>query len=292
MRKILKWTGITIGGLVAVALLAGTGMYAVGSSRVERTYDVAVTNLTVPTDGEATARGAHLVKIYGCVDCHTADLGGMVMTDEPPFRVVATNLTAGAGGIGAAYSDADFDRAIRHGVRPTGKGLVVMPSSAYHNMSDEEAAVLIGYLRTVPPVDRVLPPTQVRVAGRILAAGPIDAAAEIRTGASRRDPTPERAATVEYGAYLAAVTCGHCHGDDMRGNPRPPKPGSPPVPDLTGSGQWSLEQFTRTLRTGVRPGGGVMDPENMPWAITAAMEDVELEALHAYLNTLAAQPRS
>src|SRR5690606_29903099 len=106
--------------------------------------------------------------INGCTDCHGPDLSGGVMVDEPPFRVVASNLTSGRGGIGTSYSEIDLDRVIRHGVRPDGGPVLVMPSSGYNRLSDDDAARIIAYLRSLPPVDNELPRTQVRFLGRIL----------------------------------------------------------------------------------------------------------------------------
>lgn len=49
-----------------------------------------------------------------------------------PFaRVAATNLTRGRGGVGAAYTDLDWVRSIRHGVLPDSTGAFIMPSEAY-----------------------------------------------------------------------------------------------------------------------------------------------------------------
>jgi len=67
--------------------------------------------------------------VLGCVDCHTRDLGGKRFIDSEAGRLAASNLTHGAGGVGDVYADVDWVRAIRHGVRPTGKPLLVMPSA-------------------------------------------------------------------------------------------------------------------------------------------------------------------
>lgn len=282
MKKLLKWAGIGLGALVALVVL----LYAVGSSTLGRTYEVQLASLTTSSDSAVLAHGAHLTHILGCTDCHGEDLGGRVFVDAPPFRVTASNLTLG--GVGARYSAQDFDRAIRHGIRPDGRSLVIMPSAAYHKMSDEDAAALISYLMTVPAVENDLPPTEIRTLGRVLvAAAVVDPAFEVRTEPARAGASPPAGPTAEYGAYLASFTCSHCHGEDLRGNPKPPAPESPPAPDLAAAGNWTIDQFKQTLRTGVTPGGREMNPEFMPWTATAHMTDVELEALHAHLATLA-----
>lgn len=44
----------------------------------------------------------------------------------------------GRGDVGANRSDADYVRAIRHGVSSEGRGLLIMHSDAYHNLSAED----------------------------------------------------------------------------------------------------------------------------------------------------------
>ncbi len=109
MPRALKWIGIGLGGLVALILMAAGVLYLVGSARVDRVYTVETADLTLRTDSATLARGAHLARTHGCVDCHTENLGGQVLEDAPPFRVVASNLTSGRGGVGDRYSVQDFD---------------------------------------------------------------------------------------------------------------------------------------------------------------------------------------
>jgi cytochrome c553 len=284
MRKLLKYAGYTLGGLVVLLLLVAAGGYLLGGRKLGRTYAVQPAALALPSDSAALARGAYLVQTNGCRDCHGEDLAGQVMIDAPPFHVVTSNLTRGAGGIGDDYTDADWDRAIRHGVRPDGRPLIVMPSAAFHALSDRDAAALIAFLKTVPPVDNELPPTEVRTLGRLLVGlGQLDPAMEVRTTAARAhapDPTP----TAEYGAYLASVTCQYCHGADLRGG-QPPEPGAPPAPDLATAGQWPLATFKQVLRTGRLPGGRELNPA-MPISFTRQLTDDDLAALHAHFATL------
>jgi mono/diheme cytochrome c family protein len=286
MRSVLKWTGIVIGSLVMLLILAGTGLYTVGTVRLNTLYSVQTAAIEISSEPDVLARGAHLTKIFGCTDCHGDNLAGKIMIDEPPFRVTASNLTSGSNGVAGSYSVEDFDRAIRHGVRPNGKALVVMPSSVYNEMSDDDAAAIISYLKSLQPVDSDLSPTQVRLIGRMLAAGPIDPSFEVRTAAARSTPAPERGPTPEYGRYLAAVTCAHCHGGDLRGNEKPPAPGSPPAPDLAIAGQWPIELFSRAVTAGQLPGNRTMNPDFMPFVAFQHMEEYEVQAIHSYLASL------
>lgn len=88
------------------------------------------------------------------------------------------------------------------------------------------------------------------------------------------------AVSAEYGEYLVSIAyCVHCHGDNLTGGPFPfPEPNAPLVPNITSAGApggWSEAQFRETLRTGVTPGGKVLDPEFMPWS-DYKMTDEEL----------------
>lgn len=286
MNRALRRVGIALGVVAGLVVVVAIILFAIGSSRVNRTYEIQTAALSLVTDSAGLARGEHLTRIYGCTECHTANFGGQVFADEPPFRVVASNLTSGQGGVASQYSTPElFDRAIRHGVGADGKSLMVMPSKAYHRLSDEDAAHIISYLMQVPPVDNVLPATQVRPLGRLLSAVALDPAMEVNT-APARGSGPPSGATVEFGQYYASTICAYCHGDDLRGM-QPPNPGSPPAPDLAAAGRWTPEQFIHTLRTGTTPGNRQLNPEFMPWPMTAHATDAELLGLHAYLATLA-----
>lgn len=283
MRTVLKWAGIVVGALVLIVVVGGFVASRVGAANIARVHDVPVTSLTIPTDSAALARGAHLAGIYGCQDCHGADLSGQVMAEEGPARIVASNLTPA--GIGGEYEPEDWDRAIRHGVGVDGTALFVMPSGAYHNISDAEAVDLIAYLETLPPVEKDLPPMEYTLLGKLLAAGPLDLSKGVYV-----DPTPASSpppgATVEYGEYIAAGLCAYCHGEGLVGK-EADQPGAPFAPNLAAAGQWEPEQFHQTLTTGVRPDGHEMNPEFMPWTMTAKMTRDEREGVRLYLATLA-----
>ena len=136
-----------------------------------------------------------------------------------------------------------------------------------------------------PPVDNELPETEIRPLGRILAVVEIDPTLEVSLEPARATAPPP-SSSAEYGEYLLSITCAYCHGEDLRGA-QPANPDSPPAPDLAAAGQWDLAAFRQTLRTGVRPDGSRMNPEFMPWTVTAQMTDEELQAIHAHLSSLA-----
>jgi cytochrome c553 len=59
-----------------------------------------------------------------------------------------------------------------------------------------------------------------------------------------------------------------------------------PDPD-TGLGRWSAADLGRALRAGRTPSGRALSPLDMPWPIFADLADRDVEALHAYLHSLA-----
>jgi mono/diheme cytochrome c family protein len=297
--RVLRWTGLILGGLIGIVLIATIALYAIGGGRAGKTYAIPAEAIAVPTDQGSIERGRHLATaIAKCVDCHGATLGGAVFldVDTPPlFRAVAPNLTRGQGGVGSQLSDADFARAIRHGVGPDGKALLVMPADDYSPMSDADVGALIAYIRSLPPVDSQLPPSEIRPLGQILlAAGQLPPfAAELIDHQVRREAAPPPGVTAEYGRYLAMTGgCTGCHGPGLSGGPIPGVP--PDFPRAqnitpTGIGSWSDEDFFRALREGKRPDGSAINPF-MPWMATRQMTDDEIKALLAYLRTVPPRP--
>jgi len=169
MKKILKRIGIVLGVLIGLLVIVGAVLYVVGGSKVNATVEVPAESLTVTMDSATVAQGRYVAMTHGCMDCHGANLEGRVFVDAPPFFVVASNLTPA--GAGSRYDDADWERAIRHGVRPNGHGLApMMPAAAYTHLADDETAALIAYLKSLPPVENDLPTTEIRPLGRIIAA--------------------------------------------------------------------------------------------------------------------------
>lgn len=96
----------------------------------------------------ATAEyGGYLVKVAGCMSCHGTNLQGGHLEgspDDPP----ATNITRD--GIGT-WSQDDFRKAIRTGVRPDGRPIApFMPWRVYRGMTDDELDAVYAFLRAFP----------------------------------------------------------------------------------------------------------------------------------------------
>lgn len=185
----------------------------------------------------------------------------MLLTNDAILGMIPTpNLTAGTGGIGGAYSDTDWVRAIRHGVKPDGRNESFMNN--YSTLSDQDLGDLIAYLKQIPPVDAEYPAMRlgpiVPIAPAIGLGAP--AAGEI-DHAAPRPVDPVEGATIEYGKYLFAI-CSECHSTEVAGILE----------------NWSQEDFMRAFRTGVLPDEKPLPPA-MPLKTFGELNDMELTAL-------------
>jgi cytochrome c553 len=282
MRRFLKWIGYGLGGIIGLIIVAAFGMYFVGRSKLARTYTPGRHLSSVTRDTLAIARGGHVMRIHGCQSCHGNDLEGKVFLDIPPFLAVASNLTPGRGGVGGRFKVADWDRAIRHGLRSDGTALVAMPFQLFSHMSDEDVGPLIAFLQALPPMDNELPRSKVRPLGNIMIA--LMSEADIRGGGPAPPVTSPPLGTAEYGRYLASHTCVECHGRDLKGG-KHPDPSGPLGPPLTPLAAWSLDMFATAVRTGVIPGRPPLR-DYMPWKYFSGMTDDEVRSLHEYIKTI------
>jgi len=279
MKKIIKWTAIILGGLFVLIAVAGAVLYSNGVKKLNQTYpNLAVETIDIPTDADAVVRGKHVATIWACTRCHGEDLSGMVLVNDPlsglvPLSgtVVASNLTSGMGGVSSAYTDADWVRAIRHGVMDWVRAIRhgVMPDGHiealmfdYSTMSDPDLGDLIAYLKQVPPVDTDYPEMSY---GPIV---PVVTNLELLTPAAERidhnaaRPTGSTpGATAEYGGYLSAI-CVSCHGSSVGSTVE----------------NWNQDDFIHTFQSGVLPNGKPFGP-TMSSNIFREMTAEELTAL-------------
>src|SRR5215813_8742594 len=237
MRTILKWAARLAVAVVAVLAIACVAVFWNSQSRLSHAYKVQPASLSFAGEAVTTERGHHVAAIRGCLDCHGQNFGGRVFLDDPMIgRFAAANLTRGKGGVGASYTEDDWIRSIRHGVRPDGRPLLIMPSDEFFQLSDADLASVIAYVKSVPPVDNQLPPSAVSPVGRAIMTFNRDVAilpAERINHAATRSPAPRVGVTAEYGRYLAS-SCLTCHGPTFSGGKIPGVPPDwPPAANLT-----------------------------------------------------------
>lgn len=279
--------------LAAIAALVVLGVVAIAlmSKRVlANRFEVTPGAVTIPTDSASIARGKHLASaIAKCVDCHGEDLRGQAMEMGPMGTFPAVNLTTGKGG--RVRTDAEWVRAIHHGVGDGGRPLVFMPSLPYSHLSASDLGAIIAWVKSMPPVDNEVPPLKLGPIGKLLIAkqpGRLVAALAIDHSAPLPADVPV-GPTAEYGAYLVVVGgCTYCHGDNLAGGIKEGPPGTPASANLRPDGptaQWSEADFATALHTGKRPDGTDLNPF-MPWRLTRFMTDDEIKATWAYLRSL------
>jgi len=241
----------------------------------------------------AIARGEYLVKTrVNCNGCHGEDLGGKVLIDQTIVGYWAPpNLTSGAGSVTRGFTPTDWDRAVRHGVRHTGQSSS-MPSTEFVNLSDHELSDIVAFITSRPPVDRVMKPVGIGpVFSFVVAFGSSTLPAfSIDHQKSHPVEPPVEAASVELGAHISQV-CRGCHGERLSGGKVSGDPNMPIVANLTphetGLKGWTEADFIRALREGKRKDGTDILPA-MPWKAYGQMNDVELKAIWAYLQTVPA----
>lgn len=290
LRKILKWIGGTIGVMLALILILYFVMRMRVNSKRDKIYNVEVRMIDIPADSATIAYGAHIYAIKGCSDCHGENLAGKVFLDDPAIGLVAaSNLTHGKGGIPADFTDRDWLRAMRHGLRKDGRSLLIMPSYEFSRFDDHDMASLIAFCKSQPAVDNELPVFKLGPVGTILAGvGKLPLIpAEMVDHHYRQTAKVERAVSVQYGQYLANA-CSGCHKPDYKGGDNP-IPGGKPVVDITASGnigKWTLGEFVAALRTGNTPEGKQLKNADMPWQMTNNYTDEELHALFLYLKSI------
>jgi mono/diheme cytochrome c family protein len=205
-------------------------------------------------------------------------------------RWIAPNITTGKGSVTQAYTAADWDHAVRHGLRHGGR-TSTMPSIDFVNLSDRELSDIVAYIRSMPPLDR--DPGKVVLGPVFTVLLALDKSPLLAFSVDHMKPhdaePPQAAANAEFGEHLVQV-CRGCHGLNLSGGKLRGDPNMPIVANLTphpsGLQGWSEADFTRALREGRRPDGTAISGY-MPWKAYARLDETEISAMWAYLQTLA-----
>jgi len=251
--------------------------------------------------------GRYLAIAADCMACHTAPAGkpyaGGYAIESPLGTIYATNITPSkTAGIGN-YSEAQFARALREGVRADGSHLYpAMPYTSYAMLTDSDVHKLYSYfMQAVEPVDTpiasqtTLPfPFNVRMSMLAWNAIFLDT--------KRFVPDAAKSQQINRGRYLAEglAHCSACHtprnflmgekgGSALAGAPL----GSWHAPNITsdkvsGVGGWSDAELMQYLKTGHAEGKGQAGGA-MAEAVTNSFQhlrDDDVAAIVAYLRTV------
>ncbi len=115
-----------------------------------RLIDHSAMDRDAPEPGATVAYGAYVMP--GCTGCHGSTYSGGPIPGVPPDWPAAANLTLHESGL-AGWTEADFFRALREGIRPDGSEIQqpYMPVSVTSQLHDYEISALWQYLNTVEP---------------------------------------------------------------------------------------------------------------------------------------------
>jgi mono/diheme cytochrome c family protein len=259
--------------LVALVLAILFGGSAV---LISRDVDVALPAIKATTDPAGIAEGARLAAITGCTRCHGDQGQGSMLAGVPYIgHIIAPSLPR----VASDATDGQMARALRNGVGINARPLYVMPSHALNQLSNDDTARLIGWIRTLPTsAFDVMGSTAVGVRGRFaILTGGLPDSVDVAQGQPKVRPA-------YIGRYFVQLSCAQCHSldhDDTTAAGREPAPAlgrAASVYDVTG--------FRAMLRTGKGRGGQQL-PVMAEASVSgmAQLSDTEMDAIHAYLIT-------
>lgn len=261
--------------MLGLVVLLVAGIYVVSELKIREAHATPGNPVAVPSDPISIAEGERLARITGCLGCHGGNLEGKMFIDDPMLaRIAAPNLTAAAG----AYSDAELERIIRHGIRPDNRSVIAMPSDMLNALDDADMGRIIAYLRSVPPVagqERVMKAGPLGRAG--IALGQYNpAVVEVRKAAAAASEFPSAGDSSFRGSYLARIACTECHGVDLKGGQG--------TPDLAIAAAYSHEQFVTLMKTGVALGDRELElMSSVARSRFSNFSDDEIAELHEFL---------
>lgn len=254
-------------------------------------------------------RGKYLASAAGCMGCHTEEKKGAVpyAGGRPlatPFGTFyAPNITPHPqAGIGR-WTEADFMRALRLGVRPDGAHYYpAFPYPSFTRISDADMRDLWAYLRTLPPSAQANRAHELRFPfgwrflvrawkWQFFTPGPMV-------------QNTQRTPVVNRGAYLAEALghCNECHTPrNILGGPKRDRsyaggkgPDGKGVPNITPTGikNWTDPELREFLLSGRTPDDDAANKtmDEVIQNTTSRLTPEDLAALMAYLRSLPALP--
>lgn len=261
--------------------------------------------LAADDQAELARQGKWVATAADCQACHTNPEGGKPFAGgyaihSPMGTIFTTNITPSKTfGIGN-YTEEQFARAVRQGVRPDGKNLYpAMPYTSYSHMSDEDIKAMYAYFQQdvqpveTPTEETALPfPFNMRIAMAGWNMMYLDS--------TPFKPDASKSAEWNRGAYLVngAGHCDTCHtprnlmmgsvsdkplAGGMVGPWYAPNISSDPV---SGIGNWSQAQLVEYLKNG-RTAGKNQAAGGMAEAVQNSLQympDADLNAIAFYLK--------
>jgi len=250
-------------------------------------------------------RGRYLATASDCISCHTVPGSGRPFAGgrpiETPFgNIVAPNITPDLEtGIGA-WTDDEFDTAVRKGIGPrSGRLYPAMPYTAYTKMSRDDVLAIRAYLSTVQPVSNRVVANTLPFPFNIRTAMLVWNALYFKQGEYAFDPQKPR--EWNRGAFLVdgPAHCGACHtpksmlgGDKLAQYLQGSYLQGWSAPDITndanrGLGNWTIEDIATYLKTGHNRATAATGP--MAEAVDLSfskLTDDDARAIATYLKSL------
>ena len=311
-KKPVKKVLLTL-GIVGALVFAGVYGYAVAPTETRKIEPGPLLAAGAKPDAGLIEKGRYVATASDCIACHTAPAGkafaGGRVIQSPIGNMYSTNITPDkTTGIGK-YTLDDFDRAIRHGITPTGGTLYpAMPFPSYARMSDDDLRALYAYfMHGVTPESAANRPADIRWPLSIRwplgiwrkTFVPVQGPMDLSKYADQR---------IARGAYLVQSLghCGTCHTpraatlNELALDESGPEylAGGPLIDgwlavnlrgdNVDGLGNWSEKDIVDTLKTGRNSHSGVLgEPmQDVVLHSTQNMTDADLSAMAGYLKTL------
>ncbi len=307
MRKLAKIIGIILG--VLVVLLIGVLVYV--NAKAIPTYPTGQLDLPTQLDSLTLLRGRSIVQT-NCGYCHQAEDGtfsGKLFDCTGQLGATYTaNLTSHATlGLGR-YSDGELAYLLRTAIKKD--GTYAGPWMNFPHLSNEDIAAVITYLRSDAPELAPVAVARTQDYPFILQAlMKMKVLAPYTATAQESLSTPPASDQLVFGRYLAtaAYECYGCHSPSFEqldiakpenttgffsgGNPltdfdcQPIASANLTPHPVDGIGNWSLEDVTRAVRSGISPDGQAVSTAMPRYAF---ITDMEIAAIYAYLQTIPA----
>jgi len=309
MRKIFK---IVLFAVMALIVLLCVGIsLTIGWRPFIGPRARPLTARTFEPTPQRLARGQYLANnLLGCFECHgerewtkhdaplIEGARGAGYSDFPmaglPGRVIPPNITPDPETGAGRWTDDIRARAIREGVGHGGHALFpFMSYPSFRYISDEDLASVIVYLRSIPPIRKALPTTEIIFPVKYLIRS-------VPQPITDPVPQPDLSTPVKRGNYLVTIAaCSDCHTPQAKGQPIRGLEFAGGVilegpwgrvasanitPDASGMSYYDEALFLEMMHTGYVKARKIN--QIMPWEDFRNLTDEDLRGIFAYLRTL------
>jgi mono/diheme cytochrome c family protein len=277
VHPVLKAAGVIAAVSVVCAIAVPACIHLASEAVIERRYPLPPISEPAAPLLEMRARGAHLVQVTGCSDCHGGDVEGRRMRAAGALQIWSSNLRQAV----ATMSDGEFERALRHGIAPDATSLWGMPSLDYMYLSETDVAALLVYMRGLGPAgtERRGPVWDWRARLALFDGRLVPSAMETRNAPTSLDMGPR----YDGGRYLARIACSECHRTNLEGGEG--------IPDLNVISLYNRVAFFDLLRRGQGAHGRhIAVMHRLAATRFHAFADFEIMALYDYLHARAFAP--